>query len=319
MSAGSAVRIAETTRVDVRSARPQVESTHVGHLVVVDEDGPVVRLGDPDRITFVRSAVKPLQAAACLELLAEAPPPAEVAVGWASHRGEPVHLDAVTTLARRSGTEPDELTCPPARSEADPGGPLERRRHNCSGKHALFALAGAAIGCPREHLLDPQGPLQRHVLGRLEDRLGPLAAVAIDGCGAPAVAVPLHALARAFLDLGSAVGDDVVRRAGHAHPLLVAGTGGVDTALLGAGVTSKQGAEGVHAASWTAAGRSFALALKIEDGAHRAAAVAVVALLAGAGVVGASVWEAPPVLGGGVPQGQVRASQAIADAAAALR
>lgn len=308
--------IAATTRTDLRSGRAVVESRHVGTLVVVGPDGEVAAsLGDPARPTFARSTVKPFQATACLEILdregVPTPSADQLAVSWASHRAEEGHRRAVSGLLERSGVPADDLTCPPAPSPASPELAAARLLHNCSGKHALFALAGAALGIDRERILDPDAPLQRTVLAHLEDALGPPTAVAVDGCGAPAVEVPLIRLADAFRRV--AVDDRYarVRDSAFAHPQLVGGTGRLESALLAEGVVAKPGAEGVFAASWTDDGRGWALAVKAEDGAGRAAAVATFAALVALGVVEADVWSPEPVMGGGRQQGAVVAAPGI--------
>lgn len=318
-----AAPIATATRRDVRTAVAVEESWHHGHVVVVTGHGEVVgSLGDPSLVTFIRSTAKPFQASACLELLdlAGGPPsPAEIAVSWASHRAEPGHLAAVERLLARSGTEVEQLTCPEAVSDLDPAAPPSRARHNCSGKHALFALAGATQGTPRERLLDPTGPFQRVVLGIVAEALGPAIAIGVDGCGAPAVAVPLERLAHGF----AALADDDrwarVRRAGLTHPDLIGGSGRLETALLGAGVVAKPGAEGVFAAGWVAPdGTARGLAVKAADGAARAAAAVTVTLLADLGVVPTDVWVPEPILGGGAPAGEVVAAPTVRELARRL-
>ncbi|MEX1178687.1 MAG: asparaginase [Nitriliruptor sp.] len=298
------------------SGRHLVESRHHGHLVVVGADGEVLHaLGDPDRITFVRSTAKPFQATACLELLDVSGPALgadEVAVAWASHRAEPIHLAAVRALLARSGRTPDELTCPPSVGEHDPGAGPARITSDCSGKHALFALTGAQQGTPRDRLLDPDGPLQREVLATLADVIGPVEAVGTDGCGAPAVAVPLRGLARGFAAVATQERFRRVREAGFAHPALVGGSGRLESVLLGEGVVAKSGAEGVFAAGWTAPdGSPRGLAVKAEDGAGRAVTVAAFAVLVAAGQVASDRWAPVPVLGGGLPAGEVRASEVV--------
>lgn len=301
--------LAEVTRRDVRSGTATVESRHYGHVVVIGPDAEQAgAVGDPDRPTFVRSAAKPFQATASLELAgarAEDLPDEEIAVGWASHRGEGRHLDAVAALLERSGTAPDELTTPEAVPQADPGSPPRRIGHNCSGKHALFALAGHARSVPRQDLLDPTGPLQREVLAVLAEALGPATAVGVDGCGAPAVQVPLWRLAAGFRALWLEDRWSRVRRAGLAHPALVGGEGRLESALLAAGVLAKVGAEGVYGASWRAGGNVWGVAVKAEDGNVRGAASALHGLLAEAGAIAADIWSPEPVLGGGRVQGAV--------------
>jgi L-asparaginase II len=125
----------------------------------------------------------------------------------------------------------------------------------------------------------------------------PVASVphATDGCGVPSFALPLRAMALAWARLGVAaatgarldnIPDDARAAASRllaamrAHPFLVAGTGRLDTELLEAGtgrVIAKVGAEGVYCAAIPDLG--LGLALKVEDGANRGLAPALLGLL----------------------------------------
>ena len=323
-----AAPLVEVTRRDVVTGREVVESVHVGHLVTVDADGAVVAaVGDPDVVVFPRSALKPVQAAACLELLDDvgvAPTAEEIAVAWGSHRAEPAQLTAVAALLARAGVTDDAaetaLTCPPARTPDDRAAPARRLAHNCSGKHALFRLTAHALGLPTDPaaILAHDGALQTRVLERVFEVTGPARAVGVDGCGAPALALPLVIVARTFAALASQARFARVREAGLAHPGLVGGNeprpGGtraplVDTALLAAGVVAKRGAEGVLAAGWrTPDGAVGGIAVKALDGAMRGAATALVARLAAVGVVAPDVWREADPTGGGAPAGTVRAA-----------
>ncbi len=323
-----AAPLVEVTRRDVVTGREVVESVHVGHLVAVDGDGAVTAAaGDPDAVVFPRSALKPLQAAACLELLADTGvdvTPEELAVTWGSHRAEPAQLAAVEALLARAGLRGDEaeaaLTCPSARTPDDRAAPARRLAHNCSGKHALFRLTAHALGLPTDPaaILAHDGPLQSRVLAHVAEVTGPPRAIGVDGCGAPALALPLVVVARAFAALASQARFTRVRDAGLAHPGLVGGheprPGGarvplVDTALLEVGVVAKRGAEGVLAAGWvTPDGAVGGVAVKALDGAMRGAATALVARLVGAGVVAPDVWREADPTGGGGTAGTVRAA-----------
>lgn len=315
--------LVEVTRRDLRTGHDLVESVHHGHLAVARADGRVLAsVGDARSPTFVRSAAKPFQALACLELLGTAADEltaAEVAVSWSSHRAEERHLDAVRRLLERSGTAEDALTCPVAVGEARPGASPSRVQRDCSGKHALFALAGRQLGLAGPALVAPDGALQRAVLDLVDATIGPIQALAVDGCGAPAVQVPLAGLAQGFAGLAAGDRGRRIRDAGFAHPELVGGDGRAETALLAAGIVAKPGAEGVFAAGWLdAQGRGSGVAVKVLDGASRAAATAVVGVLASLGVLEAGTWAAPAPTGGGAPVGEVRASAAVRDLAREL-
>ncbi len=318
-----AAALTEVTRRDVVSGREVVESVHAGHLVVAASDGSLlVGLGDADATVFVRSAAKPFQATACLEVLgeqADAVSDAEVAVAWASHRAEPRHLAQVRRLLARSRTPAAALSCTPAVGEADPGAVPAALTNNCSGKHALFALAGRVLGVSGPELLAPDEAVQRRVLGVLAEVLGPVRAIGTDGCGAPAVAVPLTALAVGYGRLAVDGRWARVRTAGLACPGLVGGHGRLESALLAAGVVAKVGAEGVYGVGWTASdGTGRGLAVKAADGSARGAAQAVVSVVEALGVVPPGTWVSPPPLGGGRPAGVVRCAPPMAELVAAL-
>jgi L-asparaginase II len=97
-----------------------------------------------------------------------------------------------------------------------------------------------------------------------------------------------------------------------AHPVLVGGVGRAVTDLLADvdGLVTKDGAEGVWAGALP---NGQAFALKIDDGAGRAAPVVAASVLEAWGFEAPAVrrWAAVPVLGGGAPVGEVRASAAL--------
>jgi L-asparaginase II len=117
--------------------------------------------------------------------------------------------------------------------------------------------------------------LQQALATTIADLTGePIAAVGIDGCGAPVFAFSLRGLASAFLGLVSAPAGTpelAVADAMRAYPELVSGSGpgAHDTRLMRGvpGLLAKGGAEGVAVAAIPGVG---AVALKIDDGAARA-------------------------------------------------
>lgn len=299
------------------------ESRHRVHVAVVDARGRVLHAaGDPERITFLRSAAKPFQALPLAEerLVGEAGGMglAELAVCCGSHNGEPRHLRAVRRILGRAGLPEEALECGPHLPLGDEAADQLRRsgeapapiHNNCSGKHAgMLALARAGGWEPAGYRL-PHHPVQR----RMREEVAVWAGVSaggivsgVDGCGVPCFGVPLRAMARGYAALVDAEADGeagprTVMKAMVGHPFMVAGTGRLCTELMelaGDRVVAKVGAEGVYGAALR--GRGVGIALKVEDGARRACEVALVGVLeamevfTGAELSRLSAWRRRPV------------------------
>ncbi|MFC4067234.1 asparaginase [Actinoplanes subglobosus] len=289
-----------------------VESVHHGVVAVIGADG----LGDVASPFFPRSSNKPLQTVGLLTAGLVPREEADLALISASHDGETFHVERVRAILAAAGLGPEALRCPAdlplgetaRRDWLRGGGEPERILMNCSGKHAGFLATCVLNGWPLESYLEVDHPLQK-VLADAVSRLSgePIAALGVDGCGAPIFAISPNGLARAFLHLVEAEPGTPERRvadAMRAHPELVAGTGSEDTVLMDAmpGLIVKRGADGVSAAAMPGVG---AVALKISDGSARAR---VPVLLAALRRLGLDVPDLPePVLGGGLPVGEVRA------------
>jgi len=285
-----------------------VESVHHGTVVVLDPSASVVRAwGDVDAPMFPRSSLKPLQTLALLDA-GWSPTDAEfVALAAASHSGEPRHVDVVRRMLRAAGldeTALDNTPDWPLDPVAARGCPAPDRLHqNCSGKHAAMLATCAAAGWPTAGYREPAHPLQVAVRAGIEKSCEErVAAVAVDGCGAPLFAISLTGLARGFVSLrGTAVASAM-----RSHPDLVGGTDRDVTGLMTAvpGLVAKDGAEGVYAAMTADGG---AVAVKVHDGAARAR---LPLLLHGLELLGVAVDPlrdlVPPVLGHGEPVGTVR-------------
>jgi L-asparaginase II len=297
-----------------------VESRHRGSMVLLGPDGQVeLAAGDVDAPVFPRSSMKPLQAVAMLRAGLDLPEKC-LALACASHSGESVHVDLCRAILARAGLGEAALDCPPAMpldeataaARLRAGGGPTRSRHNCSGKHAAMVATCVANGWAVDGYLDPEHPLQRTIRAGVEELTGePVAAVAVDGCGAPQFAFGITGLARAFRHLATADGGTPEGRAAaamRAHPVVIGGTGRDVSELMTAvpGLVAKEGAEGVYAAALPD-GR--AMAVKVDDGAMRPLPALLAAVLLRWGRDGEVVsrWAAPPVLGGGRPVGEIRA------------
>ena len=295
------------------------EGVHRGSVVVLDAQGRVeLAVGEVDTPIFPRSSNKPLQAVAMLRAGYEPADDADLAIAAASHSGQPMHVSAVQSVLRRAGLGVEDLRCPTDLPLHEPtreallaaGGHRERVYMNCSGKHAAMLATCRAAGWPTDGYTAAQHPLQRAAAQVVAELAGEtVAAVGVDGCGAPIFALSLTGLARAFAGLVTAADGPgrKVADAMRARPELVSGTGREDAALMEAvpGLLSKAGAEGVHAVALPD-GRAFAV--KIDDGAERARTPVAVGVLRHLGVGGAGLdaLATPPLLGGGEVVGELR-------------
>lgn len=289
--------VIEVTRGDA------VESLHLVAAAVADPAGRLHGAwGEVDHPVFPRSAVKPLQAlpfVLCGALDAFGVTQAELALATGSQVGTPHHVAVAEGFRRRIGASLAEIACG-AHAPYDGAALRELIRrderpsvlhNNCIGKHLGMIATARHLGEPVETYVEPDHPVQRRVRATLETLGGcalGTAPVGIDGCSAPTFAMPLSALARAFARFGTAETLDpalnaACRRVAAAMvgaPAMVGGSGKLSTDLIEASdgaILLKEGAEGVVAAALPHKG--LGIALKVSDGATRAAEVAMLALL----------------------------------------
>jgi L-asparaginase II len=251
-----------------------VEATHRVHAVAVRDGDTVESWGNPELVTQMRSAAKPFQA---LGLARDAPDltAEELAIACASHEALPAQLAVVEELLRRAAASEADLECGPEKGS--------RIRHNCSGKHAGMLLRCWLNGWERRGYRLAGHPLQEQIRGEIavaaelsEEDLE----TGVDGCGVVAFAMPLRRMALMFSRLGDGKlpGSESVREAMRAYPELIGGPAADDTLVMEAlsGAVAKRGAEGILCVGLS---DGTGVALKVEDGANRAAGVAAGALL----------------------------------------
>jgi L-asparaginase II len=281
-----------------------VESFHHGAVAVLDADGGVVlALGDIDRPVFPRSAVKGFQALPLIESGAADRfqlTDAELALACASHSGEPRHVGGAAGMLGKAGLDLHCLECgahwpmgdKAARALAGEGKKPSALHNNCSGKHAGFLCVAVQEKLDPTGYIRPDHALMREITGALGSMTGydlSKTAVGVDGCSIPTYAIPLRHIARGFAQFATGQGlaperakaAARLRKAVAAEPFMVAGSERFDTVMmetLRERAFIKTGAEGVYCAALPEVG--LGIALKIEDGAGRAAETAMAALLA---------------------------------------
>lgn len=283
-----------------------LESLHLGHAVVCDDTGQIVRSwGDPKATIYPRSSCKMIQAlplitsgaAARYGLSSE-----HLALACASHSGAAIHTDRVSAWLDHLGLCDDDFRCGPqepsdmaARDALILADTVPCQMHNnCSGKHAGFLSVAQYMGAGPEYI-DIDHPVQQACLAAFEevtDEESPC--YGIDGCSAPNFATSLHGLARAMAWFASAA-DRSDRQSAAAqqltaammkHPELVAGEGRACTELMRAmngRAAIKTGAEAVFVAIIPE--KRMGVALKITDGATRASECAIAAILVSLGIL----------------------------------
>src|SRR5205085_8027167 len=84
-----------------------IESVHRGHIAVVDGNGKrTVSIGDPETVTFFRSAAKPFQAMPLITSGAADTfgfDESEIAMACASHSGQRRHVELVESMLAKIG------------------------------------------------------------------------------------------------------------------------------------------------------------------------------------------------------------------------
>ena len=256
----------------VREYRADImECAHSGHICIVNEEGKVKACaGDPQYVTFTRSSAKPLQAIPAIRAgLADHYhlTDQEIAIMTASHRGERVHQETVLSLVKKLGIDKSKLVCAssyPLDVEARDsmiriGRDKSKLHHNCSGKHLGLLAYCQMQGLSLEGYEEPDHPVQQEVLSTVAYMSGLSTdeiTLGTDGCGLPVFALPIQALATAYMKLAcpDRIKNEETRRAVetitkamNTHPYMVAGSGRVDTLLLqDENIIAKGGFKGVY-------------------------------------------------------------------------
>ncbi len=239
-----------------------VEAVHRVHAVVVRDGVTELVAGDPDRVAFLRSSAKPIQALpvvrSCPDLDDD-----QVVLCCASHLASPEQIAIVERTLAGAGLGPADLEC---------GEEPTRLCHNCSGKHAGFLALCVARGWDvRGYRLagHPCQEAMRHEVAAATGIREAELPVGVDGCGVLTYAVSLRVAAGTFVRLRDLEGADRVVAAMQRRPALLRGPVAADAVLMTRldGWVAKGGAEGLLCAS---SADGLGVALKVEDGAYRA-------------------------------------------------
>jgi L-asparaginase II len=268
-----------------------VDLTHIGHVAVVDYSGKLLyHYGKADRVTFARSSAKPMQAIPVFEsgaVDAFGLTDKEIALICASHNGEDFHVEAARSILGKAALTEEYLQCGTHYPFADYAAAALRARgqkpqevhNNCSGKHSGMLITAKYLKEDLDSYYKPEHPVQKRIMKTIaeicdieEDKI----VTAVDGCGVPVHAMPLHKFAQGFARLSKpeVLGtsrQQVVRRitdAMTAYPEMVGGTDRFCTDLMrvcGDRLFAKSGAAAYYAIGLKDKG--IGLSFKIEDAA----------------------------------------------------
>lgn len=272
-----------------------------GRIAVMGESGLVARFGDVARVTFYRSASKPMQALPVLMRGLDRQygfTEAETTIMAGSHDGEPFHVEAILSMLDKAGFSEDDLIVPPSYPGSQAardafireGKPPRKACHNCAGKHVGLLLLSRALGEPAGRYWQVDSAAQKEILRVLsvltavpQEQIG----IGVDGCGVPVYAVPLTAIARSELCMAAPdlVEDRDIREAIerftpliHRHNRMMRGTGLLCSVINeDPNIVAKGGAKGVY--GFGLKKQRLGVALKMEDGSEEYWALVLQAIL----------------------------------------
>lgn len=290
-----------------------VESTHDIHVAVVNDKGELLyAYGDPERLTFARSSMKPFQAVPLVETGAAehfAFDQKDLALACASHSGEEFHRSGVLSILDRIDLPESALQCgahvPRDREGYEKhiraGGKLTPVFSNCSGKHSGMLATAVYMNEDPDTYREVDHPHQQRILRAIADICNypeEEIALSVDGCGVPVHRLPLKRTALGYARLARPQGTkhtealQTLRDAMMAHPEMVGGTNRFDTDIMKAfngSLVAKGGAEGVQCLGVTDLG--YGIIIKVEDGNGRAAGVAAIEVLKQLGVGNENIYK----------------------------
>jgi len=276
------------------------ESTHRGVAVLINSSGEILQeWGNSNTLIYPRSALKPIQS---LNLYKDGVAKALglsdnlIALTTASHHAENIHQKMINNWLKKINLKEKHLSCGPSwpwnikdQFKAHSKYKVKRKIfHNCSGKHCGHLAVSKYKNLPIKNYQNKDHPIQKDLIKLIEDLSKyKIKNIGVDGCTMPNPLIPLKKFAFAVAQLADykklneystiakRIFDSCVK-----FPEITGGSKSINSILtkLSKGkVFVKNGAEGVFVAIIPE--QKSALAVKIIDGASRAAEVAIAGLL----------------------------------------
>ena len=278
----------------------EIESFHQGAAVLINSSGEILKeWGNSDKLIYPRSALKPIQSlnlykngvAKGLNISDE-----YIAITTASHHSESFHQKMVIEWLEKINLSEDNLCCGhdwpwnlEDKFEAKNNYKKKRRIfHNCSGKHCGHLAVSQFKDLPIENYNQSNHPIQKELINLIENLShSKVNNIGIDGCTLPNPLISIKNFAYTMAQFGDYnklnENSDIAKRIFEScvkFPELTGGTNSINCALTKLSkrrIFFKNGAEGVFVAIIPE--QKSALVVKIDDGASRAAEVAIAGLI----------------------------------------
>lgn len=285
-----------------------IECSHSINVAVVNSKGDLIySYGDPEKVIYARSSIKPIQAIQVLETKADKKfniTEREISFMCSSHSGEPYHVECTRSILKKAGISVDKLKCGmhiPGNSEIykeliESKESLTQEHNNCSGKHSGMLISAKNLNEDLDTYLEINHPVQQRILENISyvcDYKKENILIGIDGCGAPVHAMPIERFAYGFARLADSkklgnksIHVDKITKSMMKYPEMVGGRDRFCTELMkicGDRIFGKAGAQGVYLVGDKK--NKIGIAVKVEDGSSQAATCATMEVLRQLGLI----------------------------------
>ena len=275
-----------------------LESKHRIHAIIINsQQKTLFSYGNPEQITCIRSSFKPFQAYPLIHYgghLKYKFTNSEIALLCASHNGEPKHIRAAKKMLNKINVSHKKLEC----GAHLPTHPQTKQKiiqnklrlnslyNNCSGKHVGMLALAKLLNANSTNYIHRNHIVQQSIMDFFnKNHTHTPQSIGIDGCGAVAPFFKIKDIAKLYLEFGISTNPayQTLYNAITKHPDMIAGKNRFDSfftkVMNGAGVC-KGGGEGVLGLHIHNKQQGhLALALKVEDGNHRARTIAAINIL----------------------------------------
>ena len=278
----------------------EIESFHQGVAVLINSSGEILQeWGNSEKLIYPRSALKPIQSlnlykdgiAEGLNISDE-----NIALTTASHHSESFHQKMIIDWLDKTNLNEDNLSCGHdwpwnLKDKFETKFKYNKKRrifHNCSGKHCGHLVVSKYKDLPIENYNKNDHPIQKELIDLIENLSDyKIKNIGIDGCTLPNPLIPLKKFAYSMAQIADynklnensiiakRIFDSCIK-----FPEITGGTNSANcilTKLSKGKIFFKNGAEGVFVAIIPE--QKSALVVKIDDGASRAAEVAIAGLI----------------------------------------